>query len=102
MLAKAPAAINVALFRPYIWEANNIVMILSGLEGLILLFMAIRMVIKLRVIGIFPMLVKNHLLTFSLIFSLFFAFSVGISTSNFGSLVRCDSGIAIFVRVYLL
>jgi hypothetical protein len=34
------------------------------------------------------MLVKNHLLTFSLIFSLFFAFSVGISTSNFGSLVR--------------
>jgi hypothetical protein len=88
MLAKAPAAINVALFRPYIWEANNIVMILSGLEGLILLFLAIRMVVKLRLIGIFPMLVKNHLLTFSLIFSLFFAFSVGISTSNFGSLVR--------------
>lgn len=88
MLSKAPAAINVALFRPYLWESRNIVMILSGVEGLILLFLTIRMIIKLRIIGIFPMLVKNHLLTFSLIFSLFFAFSVGISTSNFGSLVR--------------
>lgn len=35
-----------------------------------------------------PLMLKNHLLSFSLIFSLFFAFSVGISTSNFGSLVR--------------
>ena len=42
----------------------------------------------MRVVGIFRYLAKNHLLVFALIFSLFFAFSVGISTSNFGSLVR--------------
>ena len=38
--------------------------------------------------GIFKYLFTHHLLTFSLFFSLFFAFSVGLSTSNFGSLVR--------------
>jgi hypothetical protein len=88
MLAKAPAAINVALFRPYLWEARNPVMLLSGLEGFIILLITFRMLIKVKVVGVFKIMNKNHLLLFSLIFSLFFAFSVGISTSNFGSLVR--------------
>ncbi len=88
MMAKSPAAINAALFRPYLFEANNIVMLLSALEGTLFLLLTLRVLIRLRVIGIFPIIFKNHLLSFSLIFSLFFAFSVGISTSNFGSLVR--------------
>ncbi|MBL0343228.1 MAG: hypothetical protein IPP71_21635 [Bacteroidetes bacterium] len=88
MLAKAPAAINAALFRPYLTEAKNIVMVLSALEGTLILLLTLRILIRLRIIGIFPIIFKNHLLSFSLIFSLFFAFSVGISTSNFGSLVR--------------
>ena len=88
MLAKAPAAINVSLFRPYLWEANNPVMFLSGLEGFFLMLMTLRILIRVRFIGAVTTLNNNHLLVFAIIFSLFFAFSVGISTSNFGSLVR--------------
>lgn len=88
MLSKAPAAISAALFRPFLWEARNIVMVLSALEGTVLLLFTVRILIRLRIIGMIPLMLKNHLLSFSLIFSLFFAFSVGISTSNFGSLVR--------------
>jgi hypothetical protein len=88
MLSKAPVAINLALFRPYIWEANNLVMLLSALECFIMLLFTIRILFKARFFGAFPIIYKNHLLSFSIIFSLFFAFSVGISTSNFGSLVR--------------
>ena len=88
MLAKAPVAIVAAIYRPYIWEAGNVVMLASGLESLFLLFITFRILFRLRIYGIFPMSLKHPLLTFSLIFSLFFAFSVGISTSNFGSLVR--------------
>ncbi len=88
MLQKAPVAINAAIFRPYIWEAKNIVMFLSGVESMFLIFMTLRILFRLRIYGIFSMPLKNPLLTFSLIFSLFFAFSVGISTSNFGSMVR--------------
>jgi len=88
MLMKAPAAITAGIFRPFIWEVRNIVMLLSGIEGTILIFLTFRILWKMRVVGIIKYLAKNHLLVFALIFSLFFAFSIGISTSNFGSLVR--------------
>ena len=88
MLSKAPAAINLAIFRPYLWEANNIVMIVSGLECLIILLFTLRVLFRVRIYKAFTLIFKNHMLSFSIIFSLFFAFSVGISTSNFGSLVR--------------
>jgi len=88
MLSKAPVAINLALFRPYIWEANNLVMLISGLECFVMLMFTLKVLFKTKLLGAFPIIYKNHLLSFSIIFSLFFAFSVGISTSNFGSLVR--------------
>ncbi len=88
MLLYAPAAINAALFRPYIWEANNIVMFISSIENFITLFFTLRVLMFTRLFLWVKYLMTHHLLTFSIIFSLFFAFSVGISTSNFGSLVR--------------
>ncbi len=88
MLRHSHLAIEAALFRPYIWEANNIVMFISGMENLWFLILTLTTLIKARVFEVFKYFVKHHLLTFSLIFSIFFAFSVGISTSNFGSLVR--------------
>lgn len=88
MINKSPLAINAALFRPYITEANNILMVISGIENLFILGFTLYILWRVKVIGIFGYFNKHHLLTFSLIFSLFFAFSVGISTANFGSLVR--------------
>jgi hypothetical protein len=88
MLKKAPAAINAALFRPFLLEANNLVMFISSIENLVILIFTIRVLLLTRIIGFFRILLSSHLLTFAFIFSMFFAFSVGISTSNFGSLVR--------------
>ncbi|MBT8195985.1 MAG: hypothetical protein HKO56_01405 [Bacteroidia bacterium] len=88
MLSKSHLALNAALYRPYIWEANNPVMFLSGLENLFFLFLTMLVIVKLKVYKIFTYASQNGLLIFSIVFSLFFAFSVGISTSNFGSLVR--------------
>jgi len=88
VLSKAPLAINAALFRPYIWEANNPAMLMSGIENFILLIFSIYLTIKLRVINLFRLVFKHRMLFFTVTFSLFFAFSVGLTTSNFGSLVR--------------
>lgn len=88
LLSKAHLAINAALFRPYFWECKNPVMYLSGIENFFLLLFTIVILLRVRVIGISKYFIKHHMLTFSLVFSLFFAFSVGISTSNFGSMVR--------------
>jgi len=88
MLSKAPVAINAALFRPYLWESYNPGMFISGLENFILLIVSIYLLIRLRVFYLFILLFRHHVLFFTVFFSLFFAFSVGLSTANFGALVR--------------
>jgi hypothetical protein len=88
ILGKAPAAINAALFRPYLWEAKNPAMIMSAFENIILLSLTIYFLWKLRFFNLFPLMFRHHFLFFSLSFSIFFAFSVGLTTSNFGSMVR--------------
>lgn len=90
VLSKVPAAMAVGLFRPYIWEARNVVMILSGLENLLYLLMAFFLVFK--ILGspkrFFALLGDYPILTFLLCYTLFFSVMVGLSTSNFGALVR--------------
>ncbi len=86
--SKIPAAVTAGLFRPFIWESRNAVMLLSGLENLFFMGFTIRLFFALGLFGFFKKLGNSPLLIFSLIFSLFFAFSVGLTTSNFGSLVR--------------
>ena len=88
MLSKFPIATFSAIFRPLIVESNNIVMFISGLENLILLIFALRVMILVRGYGFLSYFFRHHMLTFSLFFAIFFAYSVGLSTSNFGSLVR--------------
>jgi hypothetical protein len=88
VLKKAPQAIYAALFRPTIFETRNIGMIMSALENLILLILTGYLLIKLKFINFFKYIFKHHFLFFSVSFSIFFAFSIGLTTSNFGSLVR--------------
>jgi hypothetical protein len=90
MLSKAPAAITVGLFRPFIWEARNVVMIASGFENLIYLVMSFGVVIGLvfqrkKFVNI---LLENPYLIFLLSYTILFSLLVGLSTSNFGALVR--------------
>ena len=86
MLRLAPLAINVSLFRPYLWEVNNPLMLISALESLALLLITVYLIGKrppqfLRALG-----TPNVIFCFT--FSLVFAFAVGVSTFNFGTLVR--------------
>jgi len=86
MLKLAPAAVNVTLFRPYLWEVNNPLMMISSLEASALLIITVLVIIKAR-LAIFQFL-RDPTVLFCLIFSLSYAFAVGVSTYNFGSLVR--------------
>jgi hypothetical protein len=88
ILRKAPLAINAALFRPYLWEGYNPGMLVSGIENFIILMLTIYLLIRIKVFNLFRLMFRHHFLFLSVTFSLFFAFSVGLTTSNFGSLVR--------------
>ncbi|MCK4661854.1 MAG: hypothetical protein KAT68_03230 [Bacteroidales bacterium] len=86
--SKIPAATIAGLFRPFIWEARNPVMILSGIENLLFLLLTLFLFFRSNPIYFIKSLFKNPVITFSFVFSISFAFAVGLSTSNFGSLVR--------------
>src|SRR6185369_3451326 len=48
MLRLAPQAINVTLFRPYLWEIKNPLMLLSAIEVLIFLVLTLYVLLKRR------------------------------------------------------
>jgi hypothetical protein len=85
MIKLAPGAINVSLFRPYLWEVSNPLMVLSALEGLATFFITLLVLFRVRT-HIFNY-VKAEVI-FCLVFALIFAFGVGVSTFNFGTLSR--------------
>ena len=88
VLAKAPQAIIAGLFRPFLWEASNIVMIFSGLENSIILLLTLYLLFRIGIRSIYRIIIKEPLILFSFIFSTIFAFTVGLATANFGALVR--------------
>jgi hypothetical protein len=87
MLSKFPVATITGLFRPFLWESRNIVMVASGLENTLILLFVIYIFIRKPGRALVA-IISNPLVLFCLIFSIFFAFSIAISTSNFGALVR--------------
>ena len=88
MLQLSPMAINAALFRPYIFEGSGAALFVSAVENTIILLFSILTVINIGVFRTFRYIKKDPYLIFALIFSLIFAFMVGMSTANFGALVR--------------
>ncbi len=88
MMRVAPKALLAGMFRPYLWEAKNVVMILSGLENFFLLIITLYLMIRLKIIRYFQFLFSEPVLLFSILFSIFFLFGVGMASANFGALVR--------------
>jgi len=88
LLKKVPVSVNVALFRPYIWEARKPIVLPSAAEALICLFLTLYVFFKvglLRTIGAF---FRDPTVLFCLIFAIIFAFAVGFTSMNFGALAR--------------
>jgi hypothetical protein len=88
MIAKFPAAVNVTLFRPYPWEAKKPIVALSALEALLFLFLTLKVFFEVGLKKIWSSISKDPTIQFSLVFTLIFAFAVGISSYNFGTLTR--------------
>jgi hypothetical protein len=88
MFKLAPKAINVSLFRPYLWEVKNPLMLLSAIESFLFLFFTFKLISKAGLLKVWGKITSAPFLLFCLIFTLVFAFAVGINSNNFGTLVR--------------
>ena len=88
VLKKAPIAVYSGLFRPALWEVRNIVMLIAGFENLLIVGLTIYLIWKYGFIKLLRTITKYPLILFAILFSIFFAFSVGLTVANYGSLVR--------------
>jgi hypothetical protein len=87
VLAKFFPAVNAAVFRPYLWETGSPTMLISAIENTILALLFIFILLS-RPLRILKEIRIDPFLIFCILFTLILAFGVGLSTSNFGALVR--------------
>jgi len=88
MLSKFPLAVNVTLFRPYLWESKKLIVALSALEAVLFLFITIKILFVFGPVRVWKTISADPTIQFCLVFSIIFAFAVGISSYNFGALSR--------------
>ena len=84
----APSAIFTGIYRPTFIEVGSPAMVLSAIENLVLLVFSLLMFASKGPVKFFKVIFNEPLLLYSLIFTLIFAFGVGIASTNFGALVR--------------
>lgn len=103
ILSKFPAAVTAGLFRPFLWEANNILMLISGFESFMLMILVFYLIVKTRIVGFFRVVSSDSLMISLLVFAITFSFFVGLTTANFGALVRYRiPGLLLFFILLLL
>lgn len=88
LFSKLPVAVNAAFFRPYLWECSGFAMYLSGLENAWVLAMAVLALVRAGPKFFIRCMAGIPLMAMSMVFAVLFAFVVGVSTPNFGALVR--------------
>jgi len=101
IVSKAPAAIIAGLFRPFIWEVHSVTMLISGIENFIFLILFIYFIFYIGLLKVFKFIIQDPLLIFFCSFILIFSFSVGLTTANFGALVRLKIPATVFFAVFL-
>ncbi len=101
VLSKFPVAVTAGLFRPFLWEANNILMLFSGIESVLLMLLILYLIIKTKVLGFFKAVFSDTFMISLLIFAITFAFFVGLTTANFGALVRYRIPVLPFLFIVL-
>ena len=104
LMKVAPLAIFTALFRPLFWEIGSPTMIFSVIENTILLVFTTFILIRTNPFLISKSLIQEPFLLYCFVFSILFAYGVGVAGSNFGALVRYKTPLFpfFFSMVYLL
>jgi hypothetical protein len=88
ILKHAPMAILVTLFGPFLWQIRSPVMLLSGIESLIFAYVTIRMLFNRRIYSLLGILAKDHIIAFCIPFVLILGIAIGMTSFNYGALVR--------------
>lgn len=85
---RSPFVIFSCLFRPFMWESNKLIILLSSLESTLLLLSTLYLLFKTKFWGFFKIIFSDRYNFFCFILSILFATVIGFTTYNFGTMVR--------------
>ncbi len=88
ILINSPAAILTTLFRPFLWEIRNLMMVFSSLESFICLVSFLYLLFKMRFFRFFSNLFASPFTVFAMLFVVILSLIIGFTTFNFGTMVR--------------
>ena len=88
MLSKFPIATLTAMYRPFLWEARKPVILMAALETFVLLTLTLINLLRYGILGVIRKAISEPFLVFCFGYSIFFLFMVGLTSGNFGNLVR--------------
>ncbi|MEX2483097.1 MAG: hypothetical protein WED10_00965 [Brumimicrobium sp.] len=101
MLSSSPIAIITAFFRPFIWEANSAFLLISGVEGALLLYFVFTFFFKRgNLLKHFKFIRSQEFLVFSIVFVLLMGFFVGFTSGLFNVLVRFKAPLMAFLFIF--
>ncbi|PWJ43287.1 hypothetical protein [Sediminitomix flava] len=101
MLRSIPEAVNVTLFRPYLWEVRKPVQFVGALESFAFLIMTLYLLLKAGPIKFFKQIFSNPEVALCISYSILFGFIVGFTSFNFGVLQRFKTPLLPFYTIGL-
>ena len=102
ILKKSPLALVIALFGPFPWQVRNAVMLLSSMESTYLFYLFLMVLLESRVVGFFRKASTDPVLLFCLSFTIILGVSIGLTSFNYGALVRFKIPILPFFATFLM
>ena len=97
LISVAPLAIFTALFRPLFWEIGSPTMVLSVLGNTILIVFSFFIILRISPFKLIRILFDNPFILYCFIFSILFAFGVGIAGTNFGAFSKVQNPFTTFL-----
>nr|WP_294861466.1 hypothetical protein [uncultured Fluviicola sp.] len=104
MVTVIPNAILTTIYRPFIWEADNALMLINGLESTLFLLLTLAIIRRRKKINL-VLLKKDRqtkdFIIFCILFVLILAYFVGLTSGLFGVLARLKAPILPFFLLFV-
>ena len=101
MLKAMPISIFTSFYRPFIWEAGSLFILISALETLILLLLTLNLIFRSGIKLFIKRIRENEFLIMAAVFSLILGFFAGYTSGLFGVLVRFKAPLLPFLFILL-
>ena len=101
MITVAPQAILTAIYRPGLWEARSPLLLISGLETAVFIYLTLIFFFKGKINKKIQFIRYNEFLVFSFIFAIILAYFAGFTSGLFGVLVRFKAPLLPFLLIVL-